>query len=71
MVADAFDLIHLSHLKPFIRKTVNENIDNLVKRGCETPVNLVEHFSLPIPSLVCHWLLLLPAPLRVEYLTEY
>jgi hypothetical protein len=71
MVAETFNQVNISHLKPFIRKIVNEYIENLVKTGCKSPVNLVEHFSLPIPSVVGHWRSLRPAPLLVEYLTEY
>ncbi|CAI7592342.1 unnamed protein product [Penicillium manginii] len=69
MVSEAFDKVHLSHLKPFIRKTVNAFIDNLMKIGCETPVNLVEHFSSPIPLLVICHILGIPAE-DIAYLTE-
>jgi nitric oxide reductase len=53
MVAKFFNREHVNSLKPFITATVDSFLDNLVKKGCDSPVNFIEHFSLPIPTLVC------------------
>lgn len=52
MVAKFFTQEHVNSLKPLITATVNSYLDKLVEKGCDAPVNFIEHFSLPIPSLV-------------------
>ncbi|KAL2844083.1 cytochrome P450 55A2 [Aspergillus pseudoustus] len=69
MVARFFTQEYVNSLKPFITETVNSHLDSLVKKGCEKPVNLVEHFSLPIPSLVIYHILGIPVE-DISYLTE-
>ncbi|KAL2813857.1 cytochrome P450 55A3 [Aspergillus granulosus] len=59
---------HVNSLKPLITELVNSHLDSLVAKGCETPVNLVEHFSLPIPSLVIYHILGVPVE-DITYLT--
>jgi nitric oxide reductase len=53
MVSRFFTQEHVNSLKPLISELVKSHLDKLVAKGCETPLDLVEHFSLPIPSLVC------------------
>lgn len=39
-------------LKPSIQATVDKVLNAMIEKGCEKPVDLVENFSLPIPSTV-------------------
>jgi len=43
---------HVESMRPHIEKTVNSLIDTLIEKGREGPVDLVEFFSLPVPSYV-------------------
>jgi nitric oxide reductase len=54
MVAKFFTQEHISSLKPLINKTINSVLEKMVAKGGDKPIDLVEHFSLPIPSLVGH-----------------
>ena len=39
-------------MKPFIQSTVDNVLNDMIAKGCDEPVDLVERFSLPIPSIV-------------------
>lgn len=39
-------------MRPHIQQTVNKLLDAIVKEGSEKPIDLVEKFSLPVPSYV-------------------
>ncbi|KAL4997041.1 hypothetical protein BDV10DRAFT_186554 [Aspergillus recurvatus] len=69
MVAKFFTQDHINSLKLFIAETVNSALDKLAAEGGEQPVDLVEHFSLPIPSLVIYHILGIPVE-DINYLTE-
>ncbi|KAL6233640.1 hypothetical protein BDW75DRAFT_241866 [Aspergillus navahoensis] len=69
MVAKFFTLGYVNSLKPLIAEIVGSHLDKLVKMGCEAPVDLVEHLSLPIPSLIIYHILGIPVE-DIAYLTE-
>ncbi|KAL4872326.1 hypothetical protein BDV12DRAFT_162006 [Aspergillus spectabilis] len=69
MVAKFFSQEHVNSLKPLITATVSSFLDKLVEKGCDAPVNLIEQFSLPIPSLVIYHILGIPVE-DITYLTE-
>ncbi|KAL2847416.1 cytochrome P450 55A2 [Aspergillus pseudodeflectus] len=69
MVSRFFTQEHVNSLKPLISELVESHLDKLVAKGCETPLDLVEHFSLPIPSLVIYHILGIPIE-DIKYLTE-
>lgn len=52
MVEPIFVREHVETMKPYIQKTVDELLDQMVKKGCEEPVDLVANFALPVPSYV-------------------
>jgi cytochrome P450 len=52
MVASFFTPEHVESIRPFIRSTVDETLQSLAAKGGKQPVDLVENFSLPIPSTV-------------------
>jgi len=56
-------------MRPHIEKTVNSLIDTLIEKGREGPVDLVEFFSLPVPSYIIYGLLGVPFK-DLEYLTK-
>lgn len=39
-------------MKPFIQSTVDNVLNRMIEKGCNEPVDLVENFSLPVPSIV-------------------
>lgn len=39
-------------MKPYIQRTVDQLLDQMVAKGCEEPVDLIENFALPVPSYV-------------------
>lgn len=43
---------HIEGMKPYIQKTVDDLLDEMVRNGCNEPVDLVEKFALPVPSYV-------------------
>ena len=53
MVELLFDHTHVDALKPYIQKTVDSLLDAMIAKGCAEPVDVVEHFALPVPSYVC------------------
>jgi cytochrome P450 len=52
MVASFFTPEHVESIRPFIGSTVDETLQSLAAKGGKQPVDLVENFSLPIPSTV-------------------
>jgi cytochrome P450 len=55
MLTPEFMIKNMRRLEPLIRETVNSSLDQL--RAAGSPADLVEHFALPVPSMViCHLL---------------
>jgi hypothetical protein len=52
MVASFFTPEHINSMRPQIQNTVDFFLKEMIKAGCEKPVDLVEKFSLLIPSRV-------------------
>lgn len=52
MIEPIFTREHIAAMRPHIQKTVDSLLDNMIKEGGEKPVELVEKFSLPVPSFV-------------------
>ena len=52
MVESCFSQEHVDAMRPHIQETVDNLLDAMVKGGSEKPVDLVEKFSLPVPSYV-------------------
>lgn len=42
----------MESLRPYIKETVQGLLNDMVAKGCEEPVDLVEKFALPVPSYV-------------------
>lgn len=55
MVEPLFVCDTVEKLRPHIQKTVDDLLDNMIKVGCKEPVDLVEKFSLSVPSHVSLW----------------
>ncbi|KAJ0422846.1 cytochrome P450 55A2 [Aspergillus carlsbadensis] len=69
MVAKFFTQEHINSLKPLINETINSVLEKMIAQGGDKPIDLVEHFSLPIPSLVIYHILGIPIE-DIEYLTK-
>lgn len=52
MVEPFFLKEHVQTMRPYIQKTVDELLEAMVAKGCETPVDLVDKLALPVPSYV-------------------
>jgi fungal nitric oxide reductase len=53
MVESLFTVGHVKTLQPYIQKTVDDLLDKMIAKGhSEGPVDLVQNFSLPVPSYV-------------------
>lgn len=52
MVSPIFVKSNIETMKPYIQKTVDGLLASMIEGGCSKPVDLVEKFSLPIPSYV-------------------
>jgi nitric oxide reductase len=52
MVSAFFTPEYIDSMKPFIQSTVDNVLNDMIAKGCDEPVDLVERFSLPIPSIV-------------------
>ncbi|KAF7564004.1 hypothetical protein G7046_g94 [Stylonectria norvegica] len=48
MVEPLFLKAHVESMKPYIQKTVDDLLDEMTANECETPVDLVQNFALPI-----------------------
>lgn len=47
-----FTRAYAETMRPQIEALANSLIDDMIKEGCEKPVDLVEKFALPLPSYV-------------------
>lgn len=47
----AFTPAYTDSMKPFIKSTVDNVLNDMVNKGCDK-VDSVERFSLPIPSII-------------------
>jgi nitric oxide reductase len=52
MVSAFFTPEYTDSIKSFIQSTVDNILSDMIEKGCDKPVDLVERFSLPIPSVV-------------------
>lgn len=52
MVESLFAPDAVEKMGPYIQKTVDDLLDDMLKKGCTQPVDLVEKFALPVPSYV-------------------
>lgn len=52
MVSPVFEKANVETMKPLIQKTVDDLLTSMIEAGCRKPVDLVESFSLPLPSYV-------------------
>ncbi|WAO90234.1 Hypothetical protein NCS54_00765400 [Fusarium falciforme] len=69
MVEPFFTEDHVESLRPYIKETVQGLLNDMVAKGCEEPVDLVEKFALPVPSYIIYTILGVPFE-DLEYLTE-
>ncbi|KAH8768284.1 cytochrome P450 55A3 [Diaporthe sp. PMI_573] len=69
MVEPVFVKDHVETMKPYIQKTVDDLLDQMIKKGCEEPVDLVASFALPVPSYIIYTILGVPFE-DLEYLTH-
>ncbi|KAH8899964.1 cytochrome P450 [Thozetella sp. PMI_491] len=61
MVEPLFVADHIRTLQPYIQKTVDDLLDELISNGCANgPVDLVEKFALPVPSYIIYTILGVP-----------
>jgi cytochrome P450 len=65
MLTPEFTIRRIKRLEPRITEIVDEHLDAMESAGA--PVNLVEHFALPIPSLVICELLGVPYADRADF----
>ncbi|KAK3690222.1 cytochrome P450 [Podospora appendiculata] len=69
MVEGMFTPEHVKTLEPYIRKTVNDLLDSLKAKGCASgPIDLIQHFALPVPSYIIYTILGVPFE-DLEFLT--
>lgn len=52
MVEPFFVADHVEAMKPYIQKTIDQLLDQMVAKGCKEPIDLIENFALPVPSYV-------------------
>lgn len=70
MVEPFFTPEHVKSLEPYIRKTAKDLLEKMKAKGCAGgPVDLVEHFALPLPSYVIYTILGVPFE-DLEFLTK-
>ncbi|KAF6825944.1 cytochrome p450 55a3 [Colletotrichum plurivorum] len=69
MVEPLFIREHVEMMKPYIQRTVDELLEQMVQKGCNEPVDLIENFALPVPSYVIYTILGVPFE-DLEYLTQ-
>ncbi|KAK3939203.1 cytochrome P450 [Diplogelasinospora grovesii] len=69
MVETFFTTDHVESMKPYIQKTVDDLLNRVKEKGCsDGPVDLVEHFALPVPSYIIYTILGVPFE-DLEFLT--
>ncbi|KAL2353328.1 cytochrome P450 55A1 [Cryomyces antarcticus] len=69
MVEPFFSREHIDSMRPHIQSTVDSLLDAMIKAGGEKPVDLVEKFSLLVPSYIIYGILGVPFN-DLEYLTQ-
>ncbi|KAF9871353.1 cytochrome p450 55a3 [Colletotrichum karsti] len=69
MVEPLFVKGHVETMKPYIQKTVEQLLDQMIQKGCKEPVDLIESFALPVPSYIIYTILGVPFE-DLEYLTQ-
>ncbi|EEQ90016.2 cytochrome P450 55A3 [Blastomyces dermatitidis ER-3] len=69
MVASLFTREHAETIRPHIQATADTLLDEMIKKGCEKPVDLVPNFALPLPSYIIYGMLGVPKE-DLEYLTQ-
>ncbi|QSS65504.1 cytochrome P450 [Histoplasma capsulatum] len=69
MVASLFTRESSETMRPHIQATADALLDEIIKQGCEKPVDLVEKFALPLPSYIIYGILGVPKE-DLAYLTE-
>ncbi|OAQ84991.1 cytochrome p450 55a3 [Purpureocillium lilacinum] len=70
MVEKFFDTTYVNNLRPYIQKTVDDLLDAIVAKGCDSgPIDLIKEFALPVPSYVIYHILGVP-PHDLEKLTH-
>ena len=57
MVEPPFTREHVDKMRPQIQKLVDSLLDEILEHRSEQPMDLVEKFSLPVPSFVSFWTL--------------
>jgi len=62
MVEPFFGNEHVRTLHPYIQRTVDDLLDDMLAKGCSKPVDLIEKFALPVPSYVSYSELRNPEP---------
>ncbi|KAF4543073.1 Cytochrome P450 [Lasiodiplodia theobromae] len=60
MISDLFTYEHIETMRPKIRETVSQLLDEMLKKYDGQPIDLVEHFSLPVPSYIIYGILGVP-----------
>ncbi|KAK2799833.1 hypothetical protein FQN50_008354 [Emmonsiellopsis sp. PD_5] len=69
MVAPLFTREHAETMRAHIQATADSLLDEMIKTGCETPVDLTEKFALPLPSYIIYGILGVPEE-DLPYLTK-
>ncbi|KAL7415224.1 cytochrome P450 55A2 [Mrakia frigida] len=69
MVEGLFTKEHIDSQRPHIQKVVADQLDEMIKKGCDKPVDLVEAFALAIPSYIIYGILGTPKS-DLKYLTS-
>lgn len=65
LLAPAFGTGHVKTLRPMVARIIDDCLDGMARAG--SPVDLVEHFSMPVPLLVICELLGLPYADRSQF----
>jgi len=52
MIEPIFTREQIDKMRPHIQKTVDTLLDDMIKNGCKTPVDVVEKLALPVASYV-------------------
>lgn len=69
MVEPMFDRKNIDSLRPSFQKTVDECLEEMIKVGCQEPVDLVEEFALRVPTQIIYRLMGIPEK-DMDFLTS-
>ncbi|KAF5670014.1 cytochrome p450 55a1 [Fusarium heterosporum] len=70
MVESIFSPKAIHKMQPYIQKTVDDLLDELIRKGCDDgPVDLIQEFALPLPSYIIYTILGVPFH-DLQYLTQ-